>query len=407
MFPRKQYIDKMITKKGNGRVKIITGIRRCGKTTLLFQLYKNYLLETGIGESSIITLALDTLENAKYRNPIELDKFIRNRITDSRCKYYVFIDEIQFVLDIQNPYVDDPDARINFVDVVLGLMQLDNLDIYVTGSNSRMLSSDILSQFRDRGDEIRIFPLSFAEFSDAYKGDMRGAWQDYSTYGGMPLAINLEPEEKCRYLKLLLERTYLKDLLERHDIKNKTDILSILLSLLGSNVGLLTNPNKLAIAFKNKWQISVASDTLEKYIGYFEEAYLVRKVMRYDIKWRKYVGASAKYYFIDPGLRNALFDFRQVDETYMRENILYHDLIRREMDVAMGFVEYNTKDAEGKKIRQQLEVNFVVNKGNKRFYIQSVSDIADPEKREQVISPLKKIPDSFPKIVVVRDYLNP
>ena len=353
-------------------------------------------------------MALDVLENAKYRNPIELDKYVRDRMVADGEKYYIFIDEIQFVSEIQNPYVDNPDAKISFIDVVLGFIQMKNADVYVTGSNSRMLSSDILTQFRDRGDEIRVYPLSFAEFYHEYKGDKRGAWQDYYTYGGMPFVTSLEThEEKSRYLKDLFDRTYIKEVLERHEIKNDAAVLSILLDILASGIGSLTNPTKLSNTFKSERQIAIGSETIEKYIGYFEEAFLIEKAVRYDIKGRKYIGTPAKYYYTDLGLRNARLGFRQLEETHIMENVLYNDLIRRGMDVDVGVVEYNTKDSAGKKIRKQLEVDFVVNKGEKRFYIQSALSIADPEKKEQEIASLKRIPDSFSKIVVVRDYLKP
>ena len=408
MYPREQYLNKIISKKDNGRIKIITGLRRSGKSVLLFQLYRDWLIREGIHEDHIIALALDVLENAKYRNPIELDKYVRDRMDADGEKYYILIDEIQFVAEIQNPYVDNPDARISFIDVVLGFMQMKNADVYVTGSNSRMLSSDILTQFRDRGDEIRVYPLSFAEFYREYKGDKRGAWQDYYTYGGMPFVTSLEThEEKSRYLKDLFDRTYIKEVLERHEIKNDAAVLSILLDILASGIGSLTNPTKLSNTFKSERQIAIGSETIEKYIGYFEEAFLIEKAVRYDIKGRKYIGTPAKYYYTDLGLRNARLGFRQLEETHIMENVLYNDLIRRGMDVDVGVVEYNTKDSAGKKIRKQLEVDFVVNKGEKRFYIQSALSIADPEKKEQEIASLKRIPDSFSKIVVVRDYLKP
>lgn len=408
MYPREQYLKKIISKKDNGRIKIITGLRRSGKSVLLFELYRERLLEEGVKEDQIIALALDILENARYRNPLELDKYVRDHMVDPKKRYYIFIDEIQFVSEIPNPYVDDPGARITFIDVVLGFMLMKNTDVYVTGSNSKMLSSDILTQFRDRGDEIRVYPLSFEEFYNEYKGDKRGAWQDYYTYGGMPLAASLEShEEKSRYLKDLFDRTYIKDVLERHEVKNDTEVLDILLDVLASGIGSLTNPSKLANTFKSERQIGIGSETIEKYIGYFEECFLIGKAIRYDVKGRKYIGTPAKYYYTDLGLRNARLGFRQLEETHIMENVLYNDLIRRGMNVDVGVVEYNTKDSEGKKIRKQLEVDFVVNKGDKRFYIQSALSVADPEKKEQEIASLKRIPDSFAKIVVVRDYLKP
>ena len=408
MYSREQYLKEIISKKDNGRIKIITGLRRSGKSVLLFQLYRNWLLTEGVKEDQIIDLALDILENARYRNPLELDKYVRDRMVDSQKMYYIFIDEIQFVSEIQNPFVDNEDAKITFIDVILGFMHMDNADVYVTGSNSRMLSSDILTQFRDRGDEIRVYPLSFAEFYNEYDGDKRGAWQDYYTYGGMPFAVSLKThEEKSRYLTALFDRTYIKDVLERHEIKNDTEVLDILLDILASGVGSLTNPGKLSNTFKSERQIGIGSETIERYIGYFEEAFLIQKAVRYDIKGRKYIGTPAKYYYTDLGLRNARLGFRQLEETHIMENVLYNDLIRRGMNVDVGVVEYNTKDPSGKKIRKQLEVDFVVNQGSKRFYIQSALSIADPDKKEQEIESLKRIPDSFSKIVVVRDYLKP
>lgn len=408
MYPREQYLKEIISKKDNGRIKIITGLRRSGKSVLLFQLYREWLLGEGVKEDQIIALALDILENARYRNPLELDKYVRDHMVDPKKRYYIFIDEIQFVSEIQNPYVDNEDAKITFIDVILGFMHMDNADVYVTGSNSKMLSSDILTQFRDRGDEIRVYPLSFAEFYNEYEGDKRGAWQDYYTYGGMPLATSLEShEEKSRYLRDLFDRTYIKDVLERHEIKNHTEVLDILLDVLASGIGSLTNPSKLANTFKSERQIGIGSETIEKYIGYFEESFLIEKAVRYDVKGRKYIGTPAKYYYTDLGLRNARLGFRQLEETHIMENVLYNDLIRRGMNVDVGVVEYNTKDADGKKIRKQLEVDFVVNQGGKRFYIQSALSIADPDKKEQEIESLKRIPDSFSKMVVVRDYLKP
>ena len=407
MFPRSQYLKEIIALKDNGRVKIITGLRRCGKSVLLFEIYRDYLISEGVDPERIIGVALDDLSNAKYRNPMELDKFFRAKITDSSKRYYLFIDEIQMVSEIQNPYVDDPEAKIGFVDVVLGLMKIKNADVYITGSNSKMLSSDILTQFRDRGDEIRVFPLSFAEFYDAYEGDKREAWQEYYTYGGMPVVLSMDNhEKKSRYLRDLFERTYLKDVLERHKVLNNEDVLATLLDVIASGVGTLTNPSKLSNTFKSESGITVAPDTIDKYLGYFMDAYLIQKAVRYDVKGRKYIKTPSKYYYSDPGLRNARLGFRQIEETYLMENVLYNDLIRRGFDVDVGVVEIATME-DGKKIRKQLEVDFVVNTGNDRYYIQSALTIADPEKKEQEIASLLRIPDSFKKIVVVRDYLKP
>lgn len=407
MYPRQQYLEKLISKKDNGRIKIITGLRRCGKSVLLFELYRNYLLGQGVKENQIISLALDGIENVRYRNPFELDKYIRDKLIDNSKKYYILLDEIQFVAQVKNPYLDDPENKISFVDVILGIMKFPNTDIYITGSNSKMLSSDILTQFRDRGDEIRVFPLSFAEFYSE-TDDKRAAWQEYYTYGGMPfLSSKNTHEEKSLYLRELFTRTYLKDVLERHKIRNNTELLEILLDVLASGIGSLSNPSRLSNTFKSERNISVNADTIEKYIEYFEDSFLICKAKRYDVKGKKYIGTPVKYYFADTGLRNARLNFRQLEETHLMENILYIDLIRRGLDVDVGVVEYNTKDDSNNKIRKQLEVDFVVNKGSSRYYIQSALSISSPQKKEQEIASLKRIPDSFTKIVVVKDYLKP
>ena len=406
-YERKQYLDQLIKKRDNGRVKVITGLRRSGKSYLLFTLFRGYLLNSGIGEDQIIGLALDEFDNAKYRNPFELNTFIKDRIVDKNKRYYVFIDEIQFVSEVSNPYVDDPEAKLNFIDVVLGLMKLANTDIYVTGSNSKMLSSDVLTQFRDRGDEIRVNPLSFAEIYERYEGDKRGAWRDYFTYGGMPFVWTMEShEDRSRYLRDLFSRTYVKDVLERNKVGNDAEVLEILLNILASGIGSLTNPSRLSNTFDTERHIKIAPDTIDTYIGYFKEAYLIQKAERYDVKGRKYIKTPVKYYYSDPGLRNARLGFRQLEESQLMENVLYSDLIRRGFDVDVGVVEQNGTDENGKKVRKQLEVDFVVNRGDERYYIQSALSIEDPEKRMQEIASLIRIPDSFRKIVVVKDYMK-
>ncbi|MBQ7273911.1 MAG: ATP-binding protein [Clostridiales bacterium] len=407
MLPRKQYVDELIRLKDNGRIKIITGLRRSGKSVLLFELFREHLLEEGVTSDNIISVQLDDLQSIKYRNPIELDIYIRERITNTKERFYIFIDEIQLVSEIPNPYVDDESAKITFVDVVLGLMKIKNADVYVTGSNSKMLSSDILTQFRDRGDEVRVYPLSFSEFYDAFEGDKRDAWQEYYTYGGMPMTLSLDSHErKSRYLRDLFERTYIRDVLERNKIKNDETSLGILLDILASSIGSLTNPSRLSNTFKSERKISLAPDTIDKYLEYFENSYLIRKAVRYDIKGRKYIKTPSKYYYSDLGLRNARLGFRQIEETHLMENVLYNDLVRRGFDVDVGVVEIATMEG-GKKVRKQLEVDFVVNRGNDRYYIQSALSIADPEKKKQEIASLLRIPDSFKKIVVVRDHMKP
>ena len=407
-FARKQYLDQLIRKKDNGRIKIITGLRRSGKSYLLFTLYRQYLLDSGVQEDQIIGLALDEIDNAKYRNPFELNQFIKEQIRNRDKRYYVFIDEIQFVTAVPNPYVNDPNEKLSFIDVVLGLMKIPNADIYVTGSNSKMLSSDILTQFRDRGDEVRVHPLSFAEVYENYQGDKRGAWRDYYTYGGMPLVWMTDShEERSRYLHNLFTGTYLKDVLERHQIKNQADVLEILLNVLASSIGSLTNPSKLSNTFASERHIKIAPDTLDTYIGYFVEAFLLQKAERYDVKGRKYIKTPVKYYYSDVGLRNARLGFRQLEETHLMENVLYNDLIRRGFDVDVGVVTQNLRTDDGKNVRKQLEIDFVVNRGDERYYIQSALSIDAPEKQEQEIASLLRVPDSFKKIVVVRDYIKP
>ncbi len=407
-FARKQYLDQLIRKKDNGRIKIITGLRRSGKSYLLFTLYRQYLLDSGVQEDQIIGLALDEIDNAKYRNPFELNQFIKEQIRNKDKRYYVFIDEIQFVTAVPNPYVNDPNEKLSFIDVVLGLMKIPNADIYVTGSNSKMLSSDILTQFRDRGDEVRVHPLSFAEVYENYQGDKRGAWRDYYTYGGMPLVWMTDShEERSRYLHNLFTGTYLKDVLERHQIKNQADVLEVLLNVLASSIGSLTNPSKLSNTFASERHIKIAPDTLDTYIGYFVEAFLLQKAERYDVKGRKYIKTPVKYYYSDVGLRNARLGFRQLEETHLMENVLYNDLIRRGFDVDVGVVTQNLRTDDGKNVRKQLEIDFVVNRGDERYYIQSALSIDAPEKQEQEIASLLRVPDSFKKIVVVRDYIKP
>ncbi|MBO5770224.1 MAG: ATP-binding protein [Spirochaetales bacterium] len=407
-YARKQYLDQLIQRMDNGRVKVITGLRRSGKSYLLFTLFRQYLHDIGVGPSQIIGLALDEIDNTKYRNPFELNKVIKERMTDNSKRYYVFIDEIQFVSEVPNPYSDYANDKITYIDVVLGLMKLPNADIYITGSNSKMLSSDILTQFRDRGDEIRVNPLSFAEVYEHYQGEKRGAWRDYYTYGGMPMVWMLNShEEKSHYLKNLFNRTYIKDVLERHQVNNNAEVLEILLNVLASSIGSLTNPMRLSNTFESERHIKIAPDTIDKYIGFFMEAFLIQKSERYDVKGRKYIKTPVKYYYSDPGLRNARLGFRQLEETHLMENVLYNDLLRRGFDVDVGVVEQNLRDNLGKNIRKQLEVDFVVNRGDERYYIQSALSIEEPNKKEQEIASLIRIPDSFKKIVVVKDYIKP
>lgn len=404
IIERKQYLDELIKKRNNGRIKIVTGIRRCGKSYLLFNLYKNYLLDNGIRENQIIEIALDDIENAKFRDPFNLNNYIKSK-TDDRNQYYVFIDEIQFSKSVKNPYIDD-EENITFVDALLSLMKRKNVDIYVTGSNSKMLSKDILTQFRDRGDEIHIYPLSFAEMSSCYE-NIDKAWEDYVIFGGMPYVLMLETfEEKSKYLKRLFEETYIKDIIERNEIKNSEEMLEILLDFVSSAVGSLTNPLKLANRFASEKKVNISNNTIAKYLTYFEEAYILYSAKRYDIKGAKYFSTPLKYYFSDIGLRNARLNFRQIEETHIMENIIYNDLMRRGFNVDVGVVEY-FPNVDGKTKRVQLEVDFVVNRGNLRYYIQSAFAINSEDKREQERNSLKRIDDSFKKIIIVKDSIVP
>lgn len=405
IIERKQYLDELIKKKDNGRIKIITGIRRCGKSYLLFELYKNYLLKNCIAENQIIEMALDDIENSGYRDPFKLNEYIKNKITSDK-RYYIFIDEIQFSRSVKNPYIDDEDEKITFVDTLLSLMKRKNLDIYVTGSNSKMLSKDILTQFRDRGDEIHVYPLSFAEMSSCYE-DKDKAWEDYVLCGGMPFVLEMDTfEEKSRYLKGLFEETYIKDIIDRKQIKNSEEVLEVLLDFVSSAVGSLTNPLKLSNRYALEKKINISNNTISKYLTYFEEAYVLYAAKRYDIKGSKYFSTPLKYYFADIGLRNARLNFRQVEETHIMENIIYNDLLRRGFNVDVGVVKY-FPNVEGKTTRVQLEVDFVINRGNLRYYIQSAFAINSEEKKEQERNSLKRIDDSFKKIIIVRDNIVP
>lgn len=406
---REAYIEKLKSKRENGRIKIITGIRRCGKSYLLNVLYREYLISTGIVEEQILFLALDDDANAKYRNPIKLAEYIRQSVENKETQYYVLLDEIQKVAEIHNPYLpDDAEAKIGFVDVLLGLKNLPNVDIYVTGSNSKMLSSDIVTEFRDRGDEIRVHPLTYSEFHAAYKSDMRHVWREFVTYGGMPYVMQLEShDEKAKYLQDLFKLTYLKDVVERNRIRADLSTLDDLLNYVASAVGSLTNPTRLANTFQSVKKLKIKSNTIASYLDYFVDAFILEKSYRYDIKGRSYIDTPLKYYFTDVGLRNARLNFRQQEENHIMENILYNELIARGFSVDVGIVEYNVVDENGTKKRTQLEVDFVVNMINRRYYIQSALTVGNEEKRLQEINSLNRIDDSYMKIVVVRDDILP
>lgn len=408
MIERNQYLNQLISKKENGLVKVITGIRRCGKSFLLFHIYKKYLQSIGVADDCIIELALDDDENIRYRNPLELGKYVRSRTVDSSKTYYVFLDEIQKVVTIQNPYIEGTEDKIGFVDVLLGLMKRDNVDLYVTGSNSRMLSSDILTEFRGRGDEIRVNPLSYAEFYAAYEGDKRDAWREYYTYGGMPLVMAKRGhEEKAKYLKSLFDTIYLSDIMDRNRIQYDKSVLDDLLNIISSSIGSLTNAEKIAKTFHSARQMNISRETVCRYLDFFTDAFLIYKAERYNVKGRKYIGSPQKYYFSDVGLRNARLNFRQQEENHIMENILYNELCCREFSVDVGVVEYHYKDAMKNSQRMQLEIDFVASKGSRKYYIQSALTVADEEKRRQETRSLKRVGDSFAKIVVVKDAVIP
>ena len=408
MIERKKYLDKLISRKQNGLVKVITGIRRCGKSYLLFNIYKEYLKSIGVEDECIRCLALDDDENISYRNALELGKHIRSLTDDESKDYYVFLDEIQKVVTIQNPYIEGAEDKISFVDVVLGLMKHDNIDLYVTGSNSKMLSSDILTEFRGRGDEIRVNPLSFAEFYNAFEGDRHDAWQEYYTYGGLPLVLAKKThEEKARYLQTLFDTIYLSDIMDRNSLVHEKNLLDDILNIISSSIGSLTNANKITNTFKSERQVNISNFTVSKYLDFLIDAFLIYKASRYDVKGRKYIGSPYKYYFSDVGLRNARLNFRQQEENHIMENIIYNELCGRDFNVDVGVVEYCYKDEEKKSKRAHLEIDFVANKGSKKYYVQSALTVADEEKREQEVSSLNRVGDSFKKIVVIKDNVIP
>lgn len=405
VIKRERYLKQIIEKKRDGMIKIVTGIRRCGKSYLMNVLFRQHLLEEGVDERDIVMLALDEDVNIRYRNPLELGKYIRELCADQSRYFYVLLDEIQKVDSIQNPYLpDNPKEKIGFVDVLLGLKNLPNVDLYVTGSNSRMLSKDIFTEFKDRGEEIRVNPLTFDEFMSAYQGDSRMAWTHFMMYGGMPFVLSKkEHADKAAYLKGLFERTYVSDVIERNNLKGNKEVLEDLLNILASSVGSLTNTTKLENTFKSEMGVNISHNTIAAYIDTFIDAFIIKKVARYDIKGRKYIGAQQKYFYGDVGLRNARLNFRQQEENHIMENILYNELTARGFSVDVGVVETMIVNAEGKRQRSLLEVDFVCNQGHARYYIQSALTVAEESKRLQETNSLMKINDSFVKIVVVRD----
>lgn len=380
---RDRYLEKLINRRENGLIKIVTGIRRCGKSYLLDPIYKNYLIENGVKEDHIIKIDLDERKNNKYLNPDVLDEYIRSMIVDKDI-YYIILDEIQKVEDFES--------------VLNGFLHIENLDVYVTGSNSKFLSSDIKTEFRGRGDEVRVLPLTFSEFVTAYEGGTEEAWEEYKIYGGLPRILSQRTEEqKSQYLKDLFERTYLSDIIERHNIQ-RIDVLDTLVNILASSIGSLTNPKKLSDTFISNSMKDVSINTLTSYINYLEDSFLIKKVERYDVKGKKYISTPSKYYFADIGLRNARLNFRQQEEDHIMENIIYNELLYRGYNVDVGIVEIREKN-----IRKQTEVDFICNQADKRYYIQVALSLPTREKTLQEERPLMNINDNFKKIIIVKD----
>jgi len=388
---RDKYLNDLINRMHNGMIKVVTGIRRCGKSYLLFHIFKNYLLEKGIPESHMIMIELDQRKNKKYRDPDAILDYIESRISDDE-PYYIILDEVQMLNE--------------FEEVLNSLLHISNVDVYVTGSNSKFLSKDVITEFRGRGDEIHIYPLTFKEFMEAYEGDIYHGWAEYVVYGGLPLTVTMKTEEqKIHYLTNLFQETYLKDIMERHRIE-KTQELEDLVNILASAIGSLTNPPKIEATFKSVIQSAISLNTIRQYLEYLEDAFIINKANRYDVKGRKYIGTPLKYYFEDVGLRNARLGFRQIEETHLMENIIYNELRSRGYSVDVGMVEKRGKDINGKEYKNQLEIDFVANLGSKRYYVQSAFSMPTEEKLIQEKASLINVNDSFKKIIVVKDVVN-
>ena len=394
---RPVYLKKLISKMDNGMIKVITGIRRCGKSFLLFELFYNYLLDQGIPEDCIIRIALDDIENEALLEPRVLSEYISEHTKDRTKNYYVLLDEIQYVITQEE--LKNKDTYVRLYGVLNGLMRRRNIDVYVTGSNSKLLSTDVMTEFRGRGDRIHIAPLSFSEYYPAHGGTKEEAWNDYLVYGGMPYVLGLSEEDKVNYLAELHKEIYLKDISERYGISNGSG-MDDLQKVLASAVGSLTNPQKIADTFKSSGMKGISAPTIKDYIGYLQDAHLIQKAERYDVKGRKYISTPSKYYYTDLGLRNALLGFRQFEKTHLIENVIYNELIYRGFTVDVGVVGINTSE-NGKKVRKQLEIDFVANMGSQRYYLQSAYAIPDKEKMEQEQASMINVPDSFKKIIVV------
>ena len=386
------YLNKLISKKHNGLIKVVTGMRRCGKSYLLFNLFKEYLVNEGVNEKHIIEIAFDSFENRKYRDPEVLFPYLMEKIADNEM-YYVLLDEVQMLDDFES--------------VLNSLGRKKNVDVYVTGSNAKFLSKDIITEFRGRGDEVHMYTLTYSEFMSVYDSDKQEGWRDYVLIGGIPLVLGFETaDQKSDFLKSLFEETYISDITGRNNIRNKAE-LEELLNILSSAIGSLTNPSKLSATFKSVKNKTISKDTIIKYIDYLKDSFLIDSAIRYDIKGKKYINTPSKYYFTDLGLRNARLNFRQVEETHAMENIIFNELKVRGYNVDVGVVVMNEVDKNGKKIRKQLEVDFVCNKGSKRFYIQSAYALPDKEKMEQEQRSLVNTGDGFKKIIITKDAVAP
>lgn len=402
-FGRKIYLNKLINSKGNKRVKVITGIRRVGKSFLLNNLFYNYLInEEKVKPSQIIKISLEDLTMIKYRNPLHLSKYIKERLNPNDLNY-VFIDEIQFVERIKNPYLEGD--YVGFYEVLNELLNKENVDVYVTGSNSKMLTKDVLTEFRGRGEQIHVMPLSLNEIAENTNESFEKLYADYQNYGGLPYIFSLSTNtEKESYLKALVSETYLIDVIERNRIRN-TDAIDKLTNVLASSIGSFTSPSKIEKTFRSELNLNYNRATIAKHLEYLEEAFIINEVNRYDVKGRKYIGANAKYYYTDIGVRNARLNFRQYEPTHIMENIIYNQLIMLGYSVDVGVVEVNEKAGNTHK-RKQLEVDFVVNKGNLKYYIQSAYSMETKNKQQQEKKSLLNTGDSFKKIIVINDNLN-
>ena len=385
---RDRYLDRLISHKHNGLIKVITGVRRCGKSYLLFELFKKHLTKQGVDQSHIIEIALDNRKFKELRNPDACYKYVSDFIIDSDT-YYILLDEVQLMDE--------------FEDVLNGFLHIKNADVYVTGSNSKFLSTDIITELRGRGDEIHIYPLSFSEFFAVFNGTWDDAWNEYYTFGGLPSAVLLQStEEKIRYLVNLFKETYIKDIVERNHIRNDSE-LEELINVVSSSVGSLTNPQKLSDTFKSKKKVSISAPTVKQYLDYLQDAFIIDKALRYDIKGKRYINTPSKYYFVDVGLRNARLGFRQQEETHIMENIVFNELKVRGFLVDVGVVDILERKDDGKYLSKQVEVDFVANQGSKRYYIQSAFTLPTDEKQAQEERPLLGIKDFFKKIIVVKD----